>query len=450
MPTEPTPAVAPGLPVAEKLREVVRLPTVAGLPRDAPETAAFDALLGTLERLFPLVHARLGLTRIGEHGLLFRWAGSGGGRPVILMAHLDVVPADLSAPWTHPPFDAVVDAGAVWGRGTLDDKGAVVAILEAAETLLADGFTPTSDVWLSFGATEEVSGGDAPAAVDELRRRGVTPWFILDEGGAVAHESFPGVAAPIAVVGVSEKGVTSVELIAEGRGGHASTPARLGPTARIGRALARLDRSPMPAALSDTTVEMLRRMAPHARGPLARLLASAGAMRPVVARALIAAGPESAAMTRTTFALTTLAGAPALNVIASKATAGVNIRVAPGDTVAGAVRHIRRAIRDRHVRIRMLEENEPCPVSPLDDAFELLEATTAEVFPDAVTAPYVMLGATDARHFTRIADRVYRFTPFRMSKAQREAIHAYDERLGVADLADGVRWYRRLIESLPA
>lgn len=436
--------------VVDKLRALVRLPTVADLPFDAPETAAFDDMLVELEGLFPLVHERLEKTPIATHGLLFRWAGRGGQRPVILMAHLDVVPADLSAPWTHPPFDAVVAEGAVWGRGTLDDKGAVTAILEAVETLLADSFTPASDVWLSFGSTEEVSGDAAPQAVAELTRRGVRPWFVLDEGGAVASGAFPGVDRPVAVIGVSEKGTTSVELRAEGRGGHASTPARRGPTARIGRALARLDRSPMPARLSDTTVEMLRRMAPHARGPLGRLLERAGSLRPLVVRALIAAGPESAAMTRTTFAMTTLSGAPALNVIASRATAGVNIRVAPGDTVRDAVRHIRRSIRDPGIEIAVIEENEASPVSPLDEAFELLEHCVEEIFPDAVPAPYVMLGATDARHFTGITERVYRFTPFRMSKEQRAAIHSYDERLGLDDLADGVRWYRLLIERLPA
>jgi carboxypeptidase PM20D1 len=436
--------------VADKLQALVRLPTVAGLASDAPETSAFDDLLVELERLFPLVHERLEKTSVATHGLLFRWAGRGGGRPVILMAHLDVVPADPSAPWTHPPFDAVVAEGAIWGRGTLDDKGAVTAILEAVETLLADGFTPASDVWLSFGCTEEVSGDAAPQAVAELTRRGVRPWFVLDEGGAVASGAFPGVDRPVAVIGVSEKGTTSVELRAEGRGGHASTPARRGPTARIGRALARLDRSPMPARLSDTTVEMLRRMAPHARGPLARLLERAGSLRPLVVRALIAAGPESAAMTRTTFAMTTLSGAPALNVIASRATAGINIRVAPGDTARDAVRHIRRSIHDPGIEIAMIEQSEACPVSPLDEAFELLELCVGEVFPDAVSAPYVMLGATDARHFTGITERVYRFTPFRMSKEQRAAIHSYDERLDLRDLADGVRWYRLLIERLPA
>ena len=364
----------------------------------------------------------------------------------MLMAHLDVVPVETGT-WTHPPFSAEISDGSVWGRGTLDDKGSVAALCEAVETLLADGHVPARDVWLSFGCDEEVSGTAAREAVAELGRRGVRPWFVLDEGGAIAAGAFPGVAAPVGVIGVTEKGTTSIELRATGRGGHASTPARNGPTARLARAITRLERSPMRAATPEPTVELLRRLAPHAPRPLRPLFANAGRLGPVLTRALIAAGPESAAMVRTTFAVTTLSGSPALNVVAATATAGVNIRVMVGDTVADVLAHVRKVV-GAGVTVHVVEETEPSPVSPRDDAFALLERTIAEVFPDAVPAPYVMMAATDSRFFTTICERVYRFAPFRMTRAQRESIHSYDEHLGVEAFTDGIRWYRRLIESL--
>jgi carboxypeptidase PM20D1 len=285
--------------------------------------------------------------------------------------------------------------------------------------------------------------------VAELARRGVRPWFVLDEGGAIAHEAFPGVAAPVGVIGVTEKGVTSLELRVDGRGGHASTPARMGPTARLARAVVRLDRSPMAASTPEPTLELFRCLAPHAPLALRPLLANAARIRPVLTRALVAAGPETAAMTRTTFAVTTLSGSPSLNVIASTARAGVNIRIMVGDTVAGVIEHVRRAIDDDRVHVEVVEQHEPSPVSPRDDAFALLERTIGEVFADAVPAPYVMMAATDSRYFTAICERVYRFAPFRMTRAQRESIHSYDEHLGVDDFLDGVRWYRTLLESLP-
>lgn len=429
-----------------RLQALVRIPTVSHRDPALVDTGAFDALLAELERQFPLLHQRLELTRIPSHALLFRWPGRTGERPVVLMAHLDVVPVEGT--WTRPPFSAEIADGSVWGRGTLDDKGSLAAICEAVETLLADGHVPARDVWLSFGCDEEVSGSAARLAVAELERRGVRPWFVLDEGGAVAAGAFPGVSAPIGVIGVTEKGVTSVALRAGGRGGHASTPARGGPTARLARAITRIDRSPMPAVVPEPTVELLRRMAPHAPLPLRTLLAHADRLGPVLARALIAAGPEPAAMTRTTFAVTTLSGSPALNVVATTATAGVNIRVMVGDTVSDALAHLRRAVADDRVEIEVVERNEPSPVSPRDEAFGLIEATIGAVFPDAVPAPYVMMAATDARFFTRICGRVYRFAPFRMTKAQRESIHSADEHLGLAAFADGIRWYRRLVEAL--
>ncbi len=433
-----------------KLQALVRIPTVSDRDPALIDPEPFDALLVELARQFPVLHERLELTRVDTHGLLFRWPGRSDARPVVLMAHLDVVPVEEAAPWQHPPFGAEIHDGAIWGRGTLDDKGAVVGICEAVETLLERGVVPAQDVWLSFGCNEEVSGTSAQLAVAELERRGVRPWFVVDEGGAIAAEAFPGVGAPIGVVGVTEKGVTSIELRVEGRGGHASTPARMGPTARIARAITRLDRAPMAASVPDPTVELFRRMAPHASLALRPLLANAARLRPVLTRALIAAGPEPAAMTRTTFAITTLSGSPALNVIASTAKAGVNIRIMVGDTVAGVLEHVRRTIDDDQVQVDLVERNEPSPVSPYDDeAFALLEDTITEVFPDAVPAPYVMMAATDARFFTAICERVYRFAPFRMTKAQRESIHSYDEHLGVDALVDGVRWYERLIERIP-
>jgi carboxypeptidase PM20D1 len=437
-----------------KLQALIRIPTVSYREPERVDVAAFDAFVAELERQFPLLHERLELTRVHTHGLLFHWRGASGARPVVLMAHLDVVPVE--GPWQHDAFSGAVVDGQVWGRGTLDDKGALVAVCEAVETLLEQDVTPAQDVWLSFGCDEEVFGQAAGAAVELLRERGVAPWFVVDEGGAIAHDAFAGVTRPIGVVGVTEKGIMSLHLTASGRGGHASTPARNGPTVRLAKALVRLDRSPMATSLPGPTLELFRRLAPHAPLALRPLLAGAERLAPALSRALTALGPESAAMVRTTFAVTTLQGSPALNVIAGTATAGVNIRIMLGDTAASVVEHVRKAIADDQIEIEVVEAYEPSPVSPYstaerrDEAFGLLEETITEVFPDAVPAPYVMMAATDSRTFAAICERVYRFAPFRMTKAQREAIHSYDEHIGVDDFLDGVRWYQRLIERLPA
>ncbi|MEU4692613.1 M20/M25/M40 family metallo-hydrolase [Actinoplanes sp. NPDC023714] len=432
----------------EALRALLRIPTVSTRDVGSWDHRAFEEFHAELRRRFPLLHARLELTPVGRHGLLFRWPGSEAERPVVLMAHMDVVPVE-GGEWRHPPFGGVVEDGVIWGRGTLDDKASLVAICLAVEELLAAGYTPVRDVWLSFGCDEEVAGDAAPAAVGELRRRGVEPWFVLDEGGAVAYDAFPGVGRPIAVIGVTEKGITSLELRVEGRGGHASTPARMGPTARLARAITRLDRSAMPASLPEATLELFRRAAPLAGQPMRAVLTAAARAPKVLTRLLLAAGPEPAAMVRSTFAVTTRSGSPSLNVVAASATAGVNIRVMIGDTVDGVVEHVRKAVNDDRVQIRIIDAGEPSPSSPVDEAFDLLAAVTGEHFPEAVTAPYVMMAATDARHFTGICRRVYRFTPFAMTKKQRESIHSFDEHLTVDAFLKGVTWYRTLLRSLP-
>jgi carboxypeptidase PM20D1 len=432
-----------------KLQALVRIESVSDRDPSRVDTDAFDLLLAELRTQFPLLHDQLELTRVGSHGLLFRWPGTSSDRPVVLMAHLDVVPVDESAPWQHPAFSAEIVDGAVWGRGTLDDKGCVAAICEAVERLLADGHRPAQDVWLSFGCDEEVSGPTAEAAVAELVRRGVRPWLVLDEGGAVAHGAFPGVKRAVAAIGVAEKGTTGVELRVTGRGGHASTPARNGPTARLARAILKIDRNPMPARLPDTTVDLMRTLAPHLPRPLRPVLGRADRIRPLLTRALSVAGPEAAAMARTTFAITTLDGSPALNVIASSATAGVNVRVMPGDTVDDAIAHLRTVIDDVDIEITVVERGEASPVSEVGEPFDLVVATIASLFPDAVPAAYVMTGATDSRHFTDLCEHVYRFAPFRMTAAQRQAIHSFDEHLDVDAFLAGIDWYRLLIESLP-
>jgi len=434
-------------PVA-KLQALVAIPTVSYAEPGRTDADAFQRLRKTMAELWPRVHA-LEITGAGEHGMLIRWPGRSADKPVVLMAHLDVVPV-VSGDWTHDPFGARIADGSVWGRGTLDDKGCVAAICEAVEELIGDGVTPAQDVWLSFGSDEEVGGNAAREAVRVLRNRNVRPWLVLDEGGAVAHDAFPTVSAAIGVVGVAEKGSTSLRLSATGDGGHASTPVRNGPAVRLARALARLDDAPMPPRLPAPTLELFRRLAPHAAAPLRILLGNAERISPAASRLLALAGPEAAALARTTVAVTTLEGSPALNVIPAAAKAGVNVRILPGDSVASVLKHVRAAIRDKAVAIEVVEEGEPSPVSRYDDApFALVTDVISEVFPDVVPAPYVVLAATDSRFFHAISDHVYRFAPFRMTRAQRATIHAADEHIRVEDFLSGIAWYRRLLEKLP-
>ncbi|MFJ3391844.1 M20/M25/M40 family metallo-hydrolase [Leifsonia aquatica] len=413
--------------------------------------AAFDAFIAALPGLYPAVHAALEREQHG-HSLLYRWRGSAPtGRPTILMGHYDVVPATDEG-WQHPPFAAEItgtgDGRVLWNRGTLDDKGAVVAILEAAERLLGEGFTPNEDVYLSFGHDEETVGTGAQTIVAALRERGIRPALVLDEGGAIVERIFPGVTRPIAVVGVSEKGITSVRLTVEQHGGHASTPPKMTATVRLARAITRLNAKPFPARLTETNLRMVETLGAHASGPLRAVFTRARRLQPLLRAVFGRLSDETRAIVRTTTAVTQLRGSLAANALPETAEAIVNVRIAVGSTVAETLEHIRRAVRDPQVRIEAVDASEPSPVSPSEGAeWDRVAGALAQVHPHAIVTPYIMLGASDSRHFTAIGDTVYRFTPFEMSTEERGTLHARDERIHVRTWLRGIDVYALLLRS---
>jgi carboxypeptidase PM20D1 len=435
----------------ERLQELVRIPTISRLDETEVDWTQFDRFIETVARLYPRTHATLTRELVAGHSMLYRWPGTGDDDPTVLLAHYDVVTATDDG-WTHPPFDAEVtgsgDDRIIWGRGTLDDKGSLVAILEAVERSLEDGVTPANDVYLSFGHNEETAGTGAAAVVDVLEGRGIRPALVLDEGGAIALDAFPGVDRPLAVVGVSEKGATLVRLVVDQKGGHASTPPTLTATARLARAIVRLNRRPFPSGFNPASLAMLRTLAPHATGTVGRVLRSLGVTKPLLLR-IFARSDETRAMIRTTQAVTMLEAGHAANALAEHAEAMVNIRVAVGSSVDEAVAHVRRAIRDDAVAIEIVQPGEPSPISPTSgSAWDAIAETVAQTHPEAIVTPYVQNGATDSRHFTRISRNVYRFTPFVMSRAERDTLHAKDERMHVSSYLRGIEFYRALVARL--
>lgn len=435
----------------ERFRTLLRIPTISRTDAARTDWAAFERFIDALPELYPALHASLERERHG-HSLLYRWRGSSpAGAPTVLMAHYDVVPATDDG-WQHPPFAATLTGEGedqlLWSRGAIDDKGALVAILEAVEALAASGFTPVDDVYLSFGHDEETRGTGAQAIAAALRERGVRPALVVDEGGAIVERIFPGVDKPIAVVGVSEKGITSLRLTVEQNGGHASTPPRMTATVRLARAITRLNARPFPSRLTETNLRMVETLGAHATGPLRAVFTRARRLRPVLHGVFGRLSDETRAIVRTTAAVTQLSGGLAANALPETAEAVVNVRVAVGSSVAEAVEHVRRAVRDPEVRIDVLDPSEPSPVSPMEGpAWERVAHAVEAVHPNAAVTPYVMLGASDSRHFTGIAEAVYRFTPFELSGEERGALHARDERIRVATWLRGIAFYRHLLAS---
>jgi carboxypeptidase PM20D1 len=439
-------------PAVERFRELLRIPTVSRVDESEVDGDRFDELHAAIERLYPSLHARLDREVVGGHSLLYRWPGAEPGEPLVLMAHMDVVPV-IEAEWRHPPFAAELEGdgaeATIHARGAIDDKGALVAILEAVESLAGEGFTPERDIYLSFGHDEETKGTGAQAIAALLRERGIRPSLVLDEGGAVVEGVIPGVRVPTAMVGVAERGSMTLMLTAREGGGHASTPPSYPATARLARAVHRLHRHPFPTRLVPPVRAMLTTVAPHASQPLRLLLHNLRVTGPLVVTALAHSGVETNAIVRTTAVATQLDGSPARNALATSARAAVNIRLLPGDTVAGVTARARRVIADPLIELEVEHPSEPSPVSPWKgDAWRRIAAAVdSSLGSDVVTTPYLQLGASDSRWFTAISDHVYRFMPFHLTRGERDALHAHDERIRVEVWLRGIGFYRALIAS---
>ena len=447
----PEPADLEGLDAdaaAARLAELVRIPTISSRHPGEVDPAAFARFRERLVELYPATHRTLDREMLGDGALLYRWRSGSDLPPMVLMAHYDVVPV-AGQEWSRDPFSGLVEDGVVHGRGAIDDKGALVAVLEAVESLVAAGFTPARDVYLSFGNDEEVAGVGAQLAVETLTERGIRPWAVLDEGGAVVSGVFPGVPGQTAVVGLAEKGLLDVELITTDAGGHASAPVRGGAPARLARAILRIEDAPFPARLHDVVLGMVDALGRHAPFGYRALFAHAEYLRPALAAVLARASREANALVRTTVAITRLEGSKAANVLATRALAHANIRIALGETVQTTVDRLRRVIDDPSVELRVVSGNDPSPVSRADnEAFALVSAAVRSVYPDAAVAPYVMVQASDARHFSQVCDSVYRFMPFDLTKEELAALHAADEQISVAALHRGAGFYRHLIRHL--
>lgn len=435
-----------------RFQTLLRIPTISHPDESLTDWTQFDRFIATLAELYPQVHARLDREIIEGYTLLFRWPGRASAEPSVLMAHYDVVPA-TDFGWKHPPFAAEISGrGAdelIWGRGTLDNKGAVASILEAVELQLTAGLVPAQDIYLVFTHNEESAGNAAPAVVDLLESRGIRPTLVLDEGGAVVEGVFPGVTSPIAVVGITEKGQADLRLVVEQQGGHASTPPKVTATVRLAKAILRLNERPFPARFTPTALQMFRTLGDHATGALGWAFRNIGLTRFALLRYVARSGVELSAMVRTTQAVTILEAGQAPNALAERAEANVNVRIAVGMSIDDVIAHVERAIDDDEVRVELVHGTPAPPASLLSGiGWEVLRSTIEATYPGTIVTPYVQNGATDSRHFTRISRGVYRFTPFEMSKEERDTLHAKNERMHVATFLRGIEFYRALVAAL--
>lgn len=437
--------------LAAHLSQAVRLRTVSPQPPQPPDAAAFDEFVAWLAATYPLAHARLEREVVGRHSLVFTWRGSEpSGRPALLTAHYDVVPVvpGSERDWKHPPFAGDVADGYVWGRGTMDDKGNVVAIMEAVEWLLGQGWQPRNTLVVAFGHDEELGGQHGAAAIAaHLKAKGVRAAWSIDEGSFVIDGIVPGLARPVALVSVAEKGYLTVEITARGDGGHSSMPPARTAVGTLAQAIVKLQDAPIPGGLDGLTLESLDAMAREMSFGKRVLFANRWLFGPLIEREL-ARSPATNALLRTTTAPTMLSASVKENVLPTQASAIVNFRLHPRDTAQGVAEHVRRVTADERITVTARESLEASPVSPADSpAFRAMADAARRTHGDVAVAAGLTIGATDSRHYAAVADASYRFMPARVGPQDVAGFHGTNERLSVDNLVRATRFYIELMRS---
>jgi carboxypeptidase PM20D1 len=432
---------------ARRLAEAVRIRTVSHQDPAENELAEWERLRAWLHESYPAAHAAMQLDVVAGRTLLYTWSGRDPERrPIVLMAHHDVVPVTpgTEGDWRHPPFDGVVADGAVWGRGTVDNKGSLVAIFEAIEALASSGFTPSASVIVLSGHDEEVGGTGAAAAAALLVARGVEAEFVLDEGLAVVAD-FPLLGRPAALIGIAEKGYATLKITAPAKGGHSSAPPPETGVETLARAVLAITGQPFPLRFEGPAADMVRALAPEAGFGVRLAVANAWAFEPLLVRQ-IGATAAGAASLHTTIAPTMLRGSPKENVLPQDAAAWINYRIAPGQTSAEVIERARAATRDLAVEMDWVNPpTEPSPVSSTTSRGWQWIAASAAATGAWPVAPALVTATTDSRHLTAVSQDIYRFQPIVASVREFEMIHGTNEHMTLENLARLTEFYTRLV-----
>ncbi len=428
------------------LAALVRCRTVSSEDPAKEDDAEFEKLIALLPALYPRVFETCTLLRLPDRGLLFTWKGREPGKPAVLMAHYDVVPVEEEN-WEVPPFEALIRDGAMWGRGTLDTKSTFNGILSAAENLLAQGFTPLHDIYFAFSGGEEVNGLGAVHIVEYFTERGIEPELVLDEGGAVVENVFPGVIKPCGLVGIAEKGMMNLEFSVKSSGGHASAPAPHTPIGKLSAACARVENRPFRAHFTKPALEMFDTLGRNSSFVYRMIFANLWAFGWILDLICKKSGGELNALLRTTAAFTQMQGSKAPNVLPPSASMVANLRLNPQDSVRGALGRIRAVVKDPDVELRVLRSFEPSPISRTDcEGWRRVSSAVAGTWRGCLVAPYLMVQCSDSRHYRRLSDKVYRFSAMDLTKEERASIHGNNEHIRLDTACRAVEFFIRVMK----
>ena len=427
------------------LQKLVQCKTISYNDHALEDDGEFQKLIDLLPQLYPQVFKTCSFRQLPDRGLLFRWEGKQHDAPAVMMAHYDVVPV-VEEMWEKPPFAGILEDGVLWGRGTLDTKVTFNGVLSAANHLIAKGFQPENDIYFAFSGGEEVNGQGAVNIVNHFKEQGITPALVVDEGGAVVENVFPGVKAPCAMIGIAEKGMMNVRYTVRSGGGHASAPLPKSPVTDLAKACRRVVDKPFKMHITKPVAEMFDTLGRHSNFVYKLIFSNLWCFKPVLNMICKSSGGEMNALVRTTTAFTMMEGSTARNVIPAKASMVSNMRLNPADSVASATAYLKKVVNDETVEVEVLESNEPSRISQTGcESYNKVASAVAGTWKGCITTPYLMVQCSDSRHWGILSDKVYRFSAMDLTKEERGTIHGNNERIRLECLHRAVEFYIRLM-----
>ena len=430
----------------DALAQLERGKTISYNDKYLEDDGEFQKLICLLPQLYPRVFDVCSVDQLPDRALLLRWPGKNQVDPAVLMAHYDVVPVNEEN-WEKPPFAGILEDGVLWGRGTLDTKVTFNGIFCAANYLIGKGFVPENDIYFAFSGGEEVNGKGAPNIVKFFEDHHIQPAIVVDEGGAVVENVFPGVTKPCGVIGIAEKGMMNVQYRTLSAGGHASAPKPHTPVGVLAAACKKVEDHPFKAHIEGPAAQMFDTLGRYSSPLYKMIFANMWCFGWVIDLLGKKSGGEINALVRTTSAFTQMEGSTARNVIPPEAKMVANMRLNPADSVASALAYLKKTVNDANVEITVLESFEPSPVSETDcPAWDKVASAVANTWPGCIVTPYLMVQCSDSRHYGKLSNHVYRFSAMDLTAEERATIHGNNERIRVECAQKAVEFYIRLMK----
>ncbi len=430
----------------DALQQLVRCKTVSYNDPALEDDSEFRKLIDLLPTLYPRVFGFCDFAQLPDRALLFHWRGKSDKAPSVMMAHYDVVPVNADS-WDKPPFAGIIEDGVLWGRGTLDTKVTFNGVLSAADYLIGQGFVPENDIYFAFSGGEEINGKGAANIVDWFIENGIQPALVVDEGGAVVENVFPGVKAPCGLIGIAEKGMMNVRYTVRSSGGHASAPLPKTPITSLAKACRRIVDHPFKMHITKPAAEMFDTLGRHSGFALKLVFANLWLFKPVLDLICRLSGGEINALVRTTTAFTQMQGSNGRNVLPAEAYLISNMRLNPADSVESAAAYLKKAVADDSVEIEVLESFQPSPISETGcESWNKVAEAVAQTWPGCIVSPYLMVQCSDSRHYGRLSNHVYRFSAMDMTAEERRSIHGNNEKIRLESISRAVEFYIRLMK----